>query len=343
MAAGFKQATVNASDVPSTQSDFPSYVDLSRVGITTLAEAQSVRVYSDSGKTTELAREIVSVTEMHVKIPSLTSSFTIYVDYDGVRSDYAVGDTYGRNAVWSDYDAVYHLQEAVNNTSGGYKDSTGNGNDATGNSMALTEVAGAFGGNGQDFDGSADYIDAPRSTSLNNPTTTNALTLSVWIRKDSASDSSQAYPISYGVNEWNIILGFTTNLFETYWNTINIRNNLGATSSTDWNYFVGSFDGTANTFLGYINNTQTTNITETGNLAVRTGQGLGIGAYPSGANYFNGKIDELRIRSAALSANWVTTEYNNQSDEATFWGTWTDAGGGGGYRYVPQLTPFAGL
>jgi len=31
-----------------------------------------------------------------------------------------------------------------------------------------------------------------------------------------------------------------------------------------------------------------------------------------------------------LSANWITTEYNNQNDEAAFWGTWTDAGGGGG-------------
>ena len=44
MAAGFKTATVNASDVPSTQTNFPSYVDLSRLGITTLAEAESVRV-----------------------------------------------------------------------------------------------------------------------------------------------------------------------------------------------------------------------------------------------------------------------------------------------------------
>ena len=47
MASGFKQATVNAADVPASQTDFPSYVDLSRLGITTLAEAQSVRVYAD--------------------------------------------------------------------------------------------------------------------------------------------------------------------------------------------------------------------------------------------------------------------------------------------------------
>ena len=118
MAAGFKQATVNAASVPSTQTNFPAYVDLSRLGITTLAEAQSVRVYADSGKVTEWAREIVSATEMHVKVPSLTSTVTMYVDWDGVSADYAVTDTYGRNAVWSSYSTVIH--------NGGATDSTGN-------------------------------------------------------------------------------------------------------------------------------------------------------------------------------------------------------------------------
>jgi hypothetical protein len=121
MAAGFKYATVNASDVPATQTNFPAYVDLSRLGITTLAEAQSVRVYAESSKTTEWAREIVSATEMHVKVPSLTSTVEIYVDWDGVRADYAVGDTYGRNAVWSDYAAVYHMDSLTTDYSGNSK------------------------------------------------------------------------------------------------------------------------------------------------------------------------------------------------------------------------------
>jgi hypothetical protein len=114
MSTGFKSATVASGDVPDTQSNFPVYVDLKRMnGGTSLsaADAASIRVYSDSGKTTELAREIVSVDEMHVKVTSLTNTFTIYVDWDGSSADYAVTDTYGRNAVWSDYRAVYHLNE----------------------------------------------------------------------------------------------------------------------------------------------------------------------------------------------------------------------------------------
>jgi len=118
MASGFKQATVNASDVPATLTNYPAYVALSRLGITTLAEAQSVRCYSDSAKTTELAREIVSVTEMHVKVSSLTSTFVLYVDWDGARADYAATDTYGRNAVWSDYAFVFHFENSLTNSVG---------------------------------------------------------------------------------------------------------------------------------------------------------------------------------------------------------------------------------
>ena len=40
-------------------------------------------------------------------------------------------------------------------------------------------------------------------------------------------------------------------------------------------------------------------------------------------------MGEVRLRDFVQTANWITTEYNNQNDEAAFWGTWTDAGGGG--------------
>jgi len=60
---------------------------------------------------------------------------------------------------------------------------------------------------------------------------------------------------------------------------------------------------------------------------------FGIGAYGILTGFglaFDGIIDEWRYTSAVLSDNWITTEYNNQSNEASFWGSWTDAGGGGG-------------
>jgi hypothetical protein len=36
------------------------------------------------------------------------------------------------------------------------------------------------------------------------------------------------------------------------------------------------------------------------------------------SRFFNGKIDEARIASVGRSADWITTEYNNQSAPGTF-------------------------
>jgi hypothetical protein len=41
------------------------------------------------------------------------------------------------------------------------------------------------------------------------------------------------------------------------------------------------------------------------------------------------KVREIRYRQSALSDDWITTEYNNQNDNAAFWVA-TSAGGGGG-------------
>ena len=45
----------------------------------------------------------------------------------------------------------------------------------------------------------------------------------------------------------------------------------------------------------------------------------------SGEKAYDGDLDEVRFRkSYMVSDNWEEAEYNNQNDEATFWGTWTD-------------------
>ncbi len=38
----------------------------------------------------------------------------------------------------------------------------------------------------------------------------------------------------------------------------------------------------------------------------------------TGSRFFNGLIDEARIASVARSADWLNTEYNNQSAPGTF-------------------------
>lgn len=325
MAAGFKQATVNAADVPSSQTNYPAYVDLSRVGITTLAEAQSVRCYSDSAKTTELAREIVSASEMHVKIPTLTSTFVLYIDYDGVRSDYAVTDTYGRNAVWTGFQIVLHAESALT-------DSTGN---RTMGQTGTVAYASAQIGNGFSIPDTANYPTAPDANDIDY---TGNMYYSAWLRRNDAGNRDS--PFSKG-SPWTDGTG--------YWMHFDSSNNvvINRPATSYSNLSLGTLDITTERKLfaykktaatnmkiysnGSLLNTVTTNAT--GAFTANTAS-LRIGNRTDSDDLWDGTMDEVRFSSTLPSDDWLLIDYNNQSDEPGFWGTWTDAGG---TTYTSQL------
>lgn len=347
MASGFKTATVTAAKVPSTQTNFPAYVDLSRLGVTTQAEADSVRVYADSGKTTEWAREIVNTTEMWVKVPSLTSTTAIYVDWDGVRSDHAVTDTYGRNAVWSNYNAVFHLR-AGSGTSA--TNSTG-GSAATLTSSALWGTSTPFGSSNCITADGTNYITTGVSGTLSN------YTISDWRYNINPSGTQNS------VAFWAAANTFTSNSLASYYDDANpagsrdllreYRNTthvLGTSAEAlnAWKYRVRtSQKNTTNGAKDYSNasvvmqaNTPNNDISlGTRDIYICALNNTGTVAWklPSGNH-----ICEWRMRLDVVSADWITTEYNNQSDESGFWGTWSTVGGGGG-AVAPQFLGFAGL
>jgi len=323
MATGFKQATVNASDVPATQTNFPSYVDLSRLGITTLAEAQSVRCYSDSTKTTELAREIVSVTEMHVKVSSLTSTFVLYVDWDGTSADYAVTDTYGRNAVWSGYVLVSHMYDLTTST---IQDATGTRTISKASASNPNEVDSVF-NKGQSYQDSNDYANPSSVIDLG------TFTYQGWAKVSASNPNGDMYILAKRS-------GPTNGAVELAHNTASSKFRIGTRTGSTWKsnensevianntpyHVVGTFNGTD--LICYVNGvgsatTYSSHSVENLNIITRIGGNPAYSQY-----YWRGEIAEARIRSGALSANWITTEYNNQSDEAGFWGTWTNVGGG---------------
>ncbi len=347
----FKQATVNSLLVPATQTNFPALVDLSRIGITTLAEARSVRVYADSAKTTELAREIVSAVEMHVKIPSLTNTVTIYVDYDGTRSDYAVTDTYGRNAVWSDYYAVWHFQGAAASADK-VADSTGNGRSLTeGNTPA--SITGRFGDSngGYDMRGVAADVNSStgrdwleRASGILTDIGSSSFTMQGWhypditptnathlIQIETNSATGRPYAAVYRLGNNDGVAGVETS-------TTGSNDTPAITSvfaNSVWHFF--AFGRNASNFpFGYINGTLTTSSTaESGSFSAATApfyiNRRNNTSYPNAQRYGDGKYDEVRIRFSHLSENWLDTEYNNQGDEASFWGTWTTVSTGTTY------------
>jgi hypothetical protein len=320
MATGYKTATVNASDVPGTLSNYPAYVDLSRLGITTLAEAESIRVYADEAKTTEWAREIVSEIEMHVKVPSLTSTVEIFVEWDGVSADYAATDTYGRNNTWNSvYRAVYH-----NQASGGV--------DATGNGYTLTETSASYDtallGDGLDC-GTTSNI---RRLSLNSNLGIGhegAFTTSFIWKQTSDSASGTPIPFRFVTNTSTNYKGFQIQYESTPRVRIFAENSLlvaGALGTGINHFFITRASGASGQYTYYRNAASQGTVNQGANNFNSTGE-ISIGAN-SGGNAVGGWMDEVRVADSVLGANWSTTEYNNHSDEAGFWGTWTDAGGG---------------
>jgi len=324
----FKQATVNASKVAATLTNYPAYVDLSRVGITTLAEAQSVRVYTDSAKMVEIAREIVSATEMHCKIPSLTTTTTIYIDYDGVRADYAVTDTYGRNAVWADYDVVYHFDAIV---SGVWVNSTGgtNGSASTLTDVGAsipTETTGAINGGGNfgtvsNKRGIDTTIAAQLTTALANDS---RWTQQFWFRVNGNPSTAMIWTEGASSSGFYNYAGMNTN------GTVLTKLRGGTTQIT-----ASSFANNTWHMLHWVKNGNTSSDryinaggkqTATGSGTQTTDENVVIGGIDRSTfqNAVKDLIDEFRLRKSDISENWITTEYNNQSDEATFWGTWTD-------------------
>jgi len=325
MAAGFKKATVTSGDVAATLTNYPTYVDLSRLGITTLAEAESVRVYADSGKTTEWAREIVSVTEMHVKVPSLTSTVEIFVDWDGVRADYAVGATYGRNAVWSDYLVVLHMTTSPETNSTGKNAMTVNG---------TSDVSGQI-GRGRNSNAGTHGITADLSSDFASGSTG---TISAWVKARLATPTNGSYNMPFG-------LGFSaedTNHYPfsnglAYMSALrkNRVDNISLSATvtrTNWHRLVITTSPVANGWKLYQNKiliTQTTGQTFTGSdLGAKLF--VALNANLVGIRRWDGDGDEYRVSETTFTSDWLDTEYNNQNAESTFWGTWTDAGGGGG-------------
>lgn len=345
MAAGFKTATVNASDVPASQSNFPAYVDLSRLGITTQAEADSVRVYADSSKTTEWAREIVSTTEMWVKIPSLTSTTDIYVDWDGTSSDYAETDTYGKHAVWSGYLLVLHMTGA---SATAIDDSTSNSNDVTSdNGTPDYDQTGKI-GQCVHFDQVSDErLVIPDSTSLD--ISGSNITMQAWRRSELSGSNGGETP-GYRMMFNKGVYG-TSNYYLAQNSSSASQSFLMATDGAE--YAANGTGGTAfavntwqlqhSTHNGstreiFVNGTSIGTSAESNSTWTTNTASLIIACDTSGTRHWRGDLDEIRIIDSILSANWITTEYNNQNDEATFWGTWSTVSAG--TTFTPKVMMF---
>ena len=339
--------TVESDNVPGDLNAYPVYFDMSVAPAQFWADYDATTdndlIITDSTGTTRYPVEVVymdesggvgnEVGEIYFKVNlsgTADTTFRLYYDNASVSAQPAVTDTYGRNAVWSNYIAVYHLNEDP---------STGNAINATGNSaidavpeanMTAADSLGAVNcnlGKCMDFDAAgSDTVVAPDNTALE-PT---GISISMWIYPN-AAQATWSKPLWYGDNNNGAPYGnygfefndtSDTNLgFKVVHGGVDTTI-AGTVTSTNWNHIYGSY--TSGDMKYYVNGSSAGTSAVTGSMDTYAGTfGLAIGGKTSGADgeqEYLGRIDEVRIANNANTndANYIVTEYNNTNSPGTF-------------------------
>lgn len=318
----YSPISINAAQVPSAQTDFPVLVSQTDARFKTTGNGGHVanssgfdiRPYSDTGLTLpisgyELERYNASSGEviMWVKIGTLQSSTTpIYLGY----GDTSLNSDGSSTTTWSNnFSAVYHLKDG---TTLSVTDSTGNRN---GTNHGVTAATGQIDGGGGFASASSQYFDTTNSIS------NAALTYSAWVNGTSfPSAYNSVISRTDGSSFTQLLIKSTGKMF---WGTTTVSSGTkqydGGThtlSTGTWYYVVGTYDSSAG-LIGYYN--AASDGTDTGGSGIdATSITLTVGNDIVIGRYWNGAIDEARIASVARSADWITTEYNNQNAPGTF-------------------------
>jgi hypothetical protein len=323
----YSPISINSAQVPSTQTDFPVLVSVTDARFKTVgnggnvqnASGFDIRPYSDSGITTaitgyQLERYNATTGEvvMWVKVGSLSSSTTpIYLAY----GDSGISTDGSSTTTWSNsFTDVYHVKDG---TTLSVVDGSGN---HTGTNHSATATTGEIDGAANVASGSSQYIDGGTRSQ---PT---SITLSAWVKAtsfpaaanivlSSETGSGTGYAILKVRSDGKIgsIASVGGNNFTA--------DGLGSTVMVTgtWYYVTVTFTGTGSAGLKcYVNavangSNASSSSLDSGTTTLYLGQSA-----RNGGLFFNGAIDEARVASVARSADWITTEYNNQSAPGTF-------------------------
>lgn len=350
--------TVDDAKVPSTQSSFPVYVDLSDMPASFFTNAKSdgcdIRVV-ESDETTETAFELVSYDaggtgELHFMADSLTGSgggdttFYIYYGNSGA-SCYATTATYGAENVWVNYDLVMHGEDALTDSTGNFSPvqngtvvyNTGNlgkGFDIPGTGSNYPQVPDTT-GSAMDYTGDHVFTFWGKNDAASgrrSPFSKGSWTVSTgyWLHFDTSANSWQ---MSDPGNSYSAVPNLSTVDIGTTMTHIVYRK----VSATSMQMF---FDGTASTLCTVSVDAKCDDAYTTNN------NSLYIGRRTDYPDAWDGIMDEVRMTDAVsvVTADYITTEYNNQSDTSTFYTVGTEeTNGGGSSPQTPQSVFFFGL
>lgn len=322
---------VNSSQINSSLSYFPVYVDLSDLPASFFSNVKSdgadIRVTKGDGMTA-LATELVTINtgtntgHLFFKAPSLTTScgnqFYIYYGNSSARMINGARDL-GSQDVWSEsYTAVYHMEQLPGTSDALILDSTNFRNHAVPNGSMVDgdRVAGNT-GNALNFDGASQYLSASDSSSLDAATGAGqARTVSYWLN---TTDSGSNVVIEKGSDQHFVEqTTVTTGIPQARTNTAAGGKADAITSVTDgsWHYVSHSYDGSTN-YIYVDGGSSEDSQVETA--PADNNDDLVIAARSGGSFALTGSIDEVRIASTNRSDAWIDAVYDNINTAATFY------------------------
>ena len=348
--------TIQSSQVPGSTnfSSFPVLIDSTQAdwrdttngGKVSQADGGDI-LFTLSDGTTKLDHEIEKYVNTSgqlvawVEVPTLyaTRETLIFVYY-GTSS--AQADQWNITGTWDEggagnFEAVWHITEEVAGTGTAdlYQDATGHGHHGD-DLVTATGQTGKIDG-GHAFNGAGDLVRVPDPGGAwdFNPNNgldagTSDFTISAWVYLSSSSTESFPTIVFKGG-------GSATNA--GYWfnyrpgpsdDTLDLRVsngtsrfiansslNIGFTTDT-WHYVTVVFDRSAGSDVGYFYLNGTPKGSESSTLIANT-SASGTDSFDFTDGIWMGNIDELRIASTVHSADWVATEFNNQSSPSSFY------------------------
>ncbi|MHA2384947.1 MAG: LamG-like jellyroll fold domain-containing protein [Candidatus Thorarchaeota archaeon] len=331
-----KDIAVDHTKIDADVNDFPLLIDIYDADLKTKAQADGDDIIFKLG-------DLFLPHELELYDPNFNSSHAHLVAW--VRTDLSsTTDTtitmyYGNSqltsqedpeGVWIDYRAAWHLDETIGGTDA-IRDSTSNANHGTDSGSPTLGAAGMI-SNAIDFDGSDDEISLPGAVIGNRA----AWTISVWIKMgaDTADQRTIYSEGDTGVSDYLFLYVDDINSEVRFYS----ENAIG-----DWAQVIGSTDVEDNqwhlvTFVQrsktdrelYVDGLSDGTSTENAGTLTTDTASIGVLDYLWGpADWFYGMIDEVHITYTARSVDWITAEYANQYDPASFYAVGPEVAIGG--------------
>lgn len=331
-----KKITIQASQVSGSAdlTNFPMLITEDNIGsdfFSTVKGDGTDIVFTSSDGTTELAREVVSINtagetiESWVNIPTLsaTTNTEIYLYYGNAGASETNSST-----TWnSNFEMVQHMNEGLP-VATQIDDSTSNVNHGSisCSSSDPTFTTGQM-GNAIDFDGNDCIV---LTSSESNFDFSTSFSLSMWVQRNNTATSSYRMlnkpgDGAYWQNAFDLGIAGSTGIAEGYfYSTVggfrSAESAAGVMSNTNWHRITNVWDSTSGTIYTYVDGVESGSSATLGEVPQTSNQSVVIGAGDtSGTEAFDGVIDEIRVLTTALSADWIATEYSNQNAPASFY------------------------